>query len=56
MSKTITICTEFTVDETKDIDTQELVALVNGATDDIPMEEIPEGVFVGISYACKEAH
>lgn len=52
MAKTIVVCTEFTVDESKDIDAQELAALTNGACDNIPMEEIPDGVFVGISYIC----
>jgi hypothetical protein len=52
MSKTIIICTEFMVDDEMDINPHDLAALMNGACDNIPMEEIPDGVFVGMSYVC----
>lgn len=50
MGKIIVIRTEFEVDDNMDIHPHDLSNLISAACDNIPAEEMPDGVSVGISY------
>ena len=46
----ILIITEFEIEDNKDIHPHDLANLISGACDNIPQDEMPDGVSVGISY------
>lgn len=50
MGKIMVISTEFEIEDNKDIDHHDLANLISGACDNIPQDEMPDGVSIGISY------